>query len=382
MPRAPRTLPGVRRIVLPSGNVSWEAVCDIGGDGTRRQLRRRFRTREQAEAWRLDKLAERRAGAVTDPGGLTVAALIGRWLALPSPRRSPQTRMLYRTAWERLGAPRWGGVRLDRVRPAALQAWVDDLAESGTPPSSLRHALLCLRGALEQAVAWELLPRNPARSLAPPPVEPVRDVRPPTVAEVRRLLARADDPDAALWRLLAATGLRIGEALVLEWGDLDLDGGVLAVRRHLTGGIDGERLIAEGAKSRAGVRSLALDPATVAALRRHRAAQNGRRLALGEGWKSIDLVFDDGEGDVQRPSTVRRRLARSCVAVGIRTVTPHSLRHHHQTVLDMAGVRGAVSRARLGHASEAMTARYTHGSDEEGRAAADAVAAALDEEAG
>ena len=59
--------------------------------------------------------------------------------------------------------------------------------------------------------------------------------------------ADAQDPDLALgWRLLAATGMRRGEALALRWRDVDLDAGRLTVRRSVGVVKDkgaGERLV-------------------------------------------------------------------------------------------------------------------------------------------
>src|SRR5262249_59892686 len=56
----------------------------------------------------------------------------------------------------------------------------------------------------------------------------------PSVATFRRLFeATAEHRLYPLWVLLATTGLRIGEALALSWGDVDLRRGRLSVRRAL-----------------------------------------------------------------------------------------------------------------------------------------------------
>ena len=106
-----------------------------------------------------------------------------------------------------------------------------------------------------------------------------------TAPELARFLSWADaqDPDLALgWRLLAATGMRRGEALALRWRDVDLEAGRLAVRRSV--GVvkiksAGERLV-EGPTKTGRSRVVELDAGTVAALRAYRAARGGLALDL------------------------------------------------------------------------------------------------------
>src|SRR5688500_1351151 len=100
------------------------------------------------------------------------------------------------------------------------------------------------------------------------------------------LVRRRGPRDLAMaWRLLAATGMRRGEALALRWRDVDLDAGRLAVRRSVgvvktTGA--GEHLV-EGPTKTGQSRVVDLDSGTVAALRAYRAAR---------GLVTLDLVRD------------------------------------------------------------------------------------------
>jgi integrase len=109
-----------------------------------------------------------------------------------------------------------------------------------------------------------------------------------TAAELGRFLGWADAEDQDLakgWRLLAATGMRRGDALALRCRDIDLDAGRLAVRRSVgvvkTKGA-GEQLI-EGPTKTGRARVVDLDPGTVAALRAYRAAR---------GLLALDFVRD------------------------------------------------------------------------------------------
>ena len=86
----------------------------------------------------------------------------------------------------------------------------------------------------------------------------------------------ADDRLYALWHLLVFRGLRRSEAVWLSWVDVDLDAATATVRA-------GSQDRWDGPKSEASERTVALDPGTVAVLRRHRRAQQELRLALGRG---------------------------------------------------------------------------------------------------
>jgi integrase len=83
--------------------------------------------------------------------------------------------------------------------------------------------------------------------------------------------------------------MRRGEVAGLRWVDVDLDAGRVSPRRPRVV-VNHEVLVSES-KTAKGRRSIALDPATVAALRDHRRWQLEERLAVGPGWEDSGLVF-------------------------------------------------------------------------------------------
>jgi integrase len=74
------------------------------------------------------------------------------------------------------------------------------------------------------------------------------------------------------------------------WDDCDLDKGTLAIRRTLSRGKGGTWELGQP-KTASGRRSIALPASCVAALRKHRAAQNAERLRLGPLWDDRGFVF-------------------------------------------------------------------------------------------
>jgi integrase len=157
-------------------------------------------------------------------------------------------------------------------------------------------------------------------------------------------------------------GVRLGEVCALAWADVDFAGATIRVHRHLERRKGGGWRIAEGTKTDAGDRVVDLTPATVAALKAHRATQIERRLKLGAGWRDLGLVFDRGDGDHERPGIVQHAFDRAVRRAGLPRLTPHGLRHTSGALMAEAGYRPHLMKDRLGHASIVQTDQYTHAS--------------------
>jgi integrase len=177
-----------------------------------------------------------------------------------------------------------------------------------------------------------------------------RDVRALTTEQLATLLAVAPARHRLLLRLVAAIGLRIGEALALRWGDLALDGDrpVVKVRRSLRNGTF------KPPKSKYGRRQVPVDFDLVRELR--------SAHAITEHPGERDLVFCSGDGRPLACSNLRRRvMVPAAQEAGVPWAGFHSLRHTCASRLFAEG-RNAVQVQRwLGHHSPAFTlARYVH----------------------
>ncbi|SFT53928.1 Phage integrase family protein [Geodermatophilus amargosae] len=186
------------------------------------------------------------------------------------------------------------------------------------------------------------------------------------------------------WRLLAATGMRRGEALALRWRDVDLDGSRLQVRRSL--GVvkakgAGEQLV-EGPTKTGQAGGVHIDPDTVAALRTYRATRGSLSPELV---RDAALVLGNLDGSHRHPERYSRRFLEQVVQAGralgedqLPRIRLHDLRHTHATLLLAAGEPVKVVSERLGHASATITLTvYQHVHPGMGRQAADRFAALL-----
>ncbi len=268
--------------------------------------------------------------------GVSFGPFLEHWLRFKAPGLSPTTTDRYRYAAKSLRPLH--ATNLCDLTTRDLDLLYADLSTAGKSPATIRKIHNVAHGALRQALAWDLLPSNPAERAEPPPVRQPT-ITPPTVSEVRALIEGADPDFALLLTLAATTGCRRGELLALRWEDIDFGGLTLRVSRSTTpGGLE------RPTKSNR-VRILALDDSTTAELRIARqGAPPGNRLFP-------HLSRSDGVG---------LRFRRLCQRLGI-TCRFHDLRHFCATQLLAAGVDYVTVSQRLGHSSPAVTMQiYAH----------------------
>jgi integrase len=156
--------------------------------------------------------------------------------------------------------------------------------------------------------------------------------------------AEEDAQDAELFRVLAYTGLRLGEALALQWGDIDFNGRRVIVQRAVSGNVEGPT---KGWQ----VRYVPLaDPARDAL---------ERLLAREDFTQREDYVFCNRLGGRLDGSALRRRYHAARKAAGLRHVKLHGLRHGAGSLVARHTDAVFVQHF-LGHAKLATTERYMH----------------------
>jgi len=349
---------------------TWEVSVSLQRDPATGRRRRRYLTvrgsRKDAERALAAALAQLDSGLDVSPGKITVADFLLRWLrdyAVSNVAQSTLQR--YQGIVEHHLVPALGHLKLRELRPAHIQhAYAsfnrrDRRAAPLSPKTIFEHHAL-LRTALNWAVRWQLLSRNPAQFTAPPrPQRP--QMRVMSVEEAQRFLeVAAATPHHALLYLALATGGRLGELLALRWQDVDLEMGVLQITRTARFA-KGQGVTFGQPKTHRSRRPVALSPETVGVLREHKRRQLGYRLQLGGGYEDQGLVFTDGWGRPLYDSTVRRAFYNITREAGIERLRIHDLRHTAATLMLRAGVNPKVVSERLGHATVSITLdTYSH----------------------
>jgi integrase len=304
----------------------------------------------------------------------TVADLCARYVRSRSTDWSPNTRRDHPATIDRWIVPRLGDMDVTKVRVRDVEQLIDAIAAEH--PATARKVLAILRSAFEDALRWELVTRNPARSARPP-----RKAKPRTTAPPLDLVRAAIDDTtpamATIIRLAVVTGCRRGELLGLQWGDVDLDAGSVAVSRAVVGAQG--TLTVKGTKT-GRVKVLALDGHTVAAVKAWRRQCVEDALAFGVKVQPDHYLFAQRPDGRQPwwPETLTHKWRRLADAHGLTGVRFHDLRHATATTMIAAGVDPKTAADRLGHDPSVMLGIYTHAVPARDQAAADIMGAALD----
>lgn len=232
----------------------WDAPAkvdpDTGAVVRAQKSKGGFRTQKDAQRFLQEALPKVADGTYVEPSSEPLAVFLRQWMQAIEANVKPLTSRRYRQTIEGQIAPRAiGSIPLARISPADVLAFMAELERCSDPScehtggncrglavASRSTVLAVLRRALNDAVAWEKIARNPAARIKPPRVGQTR-VTAWTANELRRFLEYvADDRLAALWRLGAMTGMRRGELCGLRWQDVDLEAGLLRVERDRTAG--------------------------------------------------------------------------------------------------------------------------------------------------
>jgi integrase len=346
----------------------WAIVIDVRDPqaGKRKQRWYSFKgTKRQAQVECARLISEIQSGTAVEPSRMTVAAFLDRWIEHMQGQVSPRSHERYAEIARKNIAPLLGGLMLTKLRPEQISvAYAKALAsgrrdgQGGLSPRTVTHMHRVLREALQQALRWQLLPRNPADAVKPPKVE--RKQMKVLDTDGTAALIEAARPYRIFVPILlgALCGLRRGEIAALRWRSLDLEAG------HL-------RVVASIEQTKAGCREketksgrdrvVALPSTLVAELRRHRTEQAQELLQLGVRLTDDHHVVAQADGTPLQPNSLTHAFADFLEAHGLQRVRLHDLRHSHATHLLAAGIHPKVASERLGHSKIGITLDlYSH----------------------
>ncbi len=349
------------------GSRAWVAHATWNEGGRRRQTKRTFKTKREAQDALVELLASRRSGTFVEPSRLTLRSYLAQWLSgLVNIGRAPTTLRNYRGKVDLYVLPRIGDMPLQELRATDLDALYADLLTHGGTRGDGRLSLatvhqvhVILGKALHDAERKGLVSRSVARLASPPTLTAARSQAPEmnvwTPAELQTFLASLEgDPWAAVLHVLAMTGMRRSEAVALRWSDVDFHRSRLTIHQAATF-LDGNEVVGTP-KSRRSRRVIDLDAMTVAVLRRQRAQQLEQRMFVGAGAPDDDSrVFGLADGRPMRGDSVTSAFGRLVRRSGLPQIRLHDLRHTHATHLLAAGVNIKLASERLGHASVSFT---------------------------
>ncbi len=299
----------------------------------------------------------------------TLRAYAEQWVRGLNANLKASTVRFYTDNLTRHVLPLLGGRPLSSISRADGRLLITVSREKGLKLATVKGISRTLSSLLSQAMEDEKLPVNPCLRMGRylrRGDEPKRVIQPLSREEAAHLVAVAAAEFSRWhpWVLCALrTGMRAGELLALQWGDIDWYGGFIVVQRNLVRGV----LTSPKSHQRRRVDMSAQLAATLLALRR---ARRARCLAKGEEMPA--WVFPSLEGTPLEERNVRHVFTRLLERAELRQVRIHDLRHTYASLLLQQGESIVYVKEQLGHASIQITVdTYGHLMPGANRAAVD-----------
>ena len=327
------------------------------GGGVRRW--RTFGTKRDAEDFLAKTIPEvRQCKRAVVPTTITVAAYAERWLGLIASTVKPRTLASY-TGMVRLHLlPAFGAWRVQHLDKGGIKSMLAGKLAAGLSRNTVRIIHATLRAMLRAAVDDGVMLLNPAEKLGRqlhlvlPKAVRQEEIKAMTREQRQRFLitaARVTPRYYPLFFTLAGTGIRLGEALALQWDDIDGLAREIRVRRSLSRGEVGTPKAGHGRT---------VDLSQMLAETLGTLGQCRTREAPLLGWQTLPpWVFCTRAGTPMDESKVRRAMRHVLQEAKLPLhFSPHCLRHSYASLMLQQGESLTYVQRQLGHASINLTA--------------------------
>ena len=292
---------------------------------------------------------------------MTYAEWAAYWLKNTADCREETTGAKYAEALESTILPALGEKRLNEITEEIITAFLAAEQEKGKSVARLATLRSVLTVSLKSAVSHRLIPRNPCAS-----VKLARRPRGENAIlkeeDLRRLIREYGDHrylPAILMMLFL--GLRIGEAIGLDWDKADPEAGTVTVCQQVVGYYAQQRTqqrLVDHTKNRT-ERTLPLcDPA-------REILQNLKEKAEREYGKAEGPVFREADGSRLVYHKVYYEFRKIMAAIGRPDIHPHSLRHTAASALLYTTGDLLLVKEFLGHRSVRSSERYPEATERE-----------------
>jgi integrase len=284
---------------------------------------------------------------LTEAGPETVAELIAHYklkeLAGDDQRKKAfSTRAAYECYLRAWILPRWGELKLDQIKPVAVEEWLGSIKRARGTKAKIRNIMSAL---FQHAMRYEWIERNPIQLVR----QSAKRERTPEVLELHELqglLGKLAVRERTLVLLDAATGLRVSELLALRWRDVNFDSLELSVTRSIWHQVLGD------CKTEASAKPVPMDESMSADLQRWRRQSP---YPMPDDW-----IFASPSMGGKQPywpdNLMKRYIQPVAHAAGIhKNIGWHTFRHSFGTLLKANGEDVKTVQELLRHANSRIT---------------------------
>jgi integrase len=282
-----------------------------------------------------------------------------------------------------------GGMLVSKLSFRKIQLFITSLAKDGVNQKtgtglsikSQKSYLTFISDVMLYAKRCGIIEHNPCRDIVFTKTES-KDKTVYSLDEAKSLLLAIDSKAPTeyklLFNLLAYCGMRKGEALGLEYKDIDFDKSVLTISRT-SNYHEGYGVYTDTPKTKASYRTLYIQPKIIDLIKQVQAEQQERAEQCGDQWEDTDRLFVNWCGKPLHPNIPYKWLKRFCESESIPFKGLHSFRHFVATQALTSGVDVKSVSAMLGHSQTSTTLNvYAHAVQQANEKALNSVAALLE----
>ena len=342
----------------------WEGRYVVGHDPiTGKMISRNVLGKTQAEVKEKLRTAIENSKRLdyTQTRKYTVGQWMDEWFeAYAKVKVRPSSHQTYKGYIENHIKPNIGDIPIEKLTSLQLQKFYRLLLTEGRVPriesekqpkglsaKTVRNINQVISSAMDMAVRHKLILTNPTEGCELPKIEH-REMKTLPAEQLGAFLREAKESGVyELYYMDLATGLRRGELLGLKWEDIDLQNGIIHVRRQVAR-VDGE-VKEMPLKTKNSYRNISISQDAVA------------MLTEMEAHRSSDYVFPSSTGGLISPDSVNNMLHRVLKRAGLPSIRFHDLRHTFATLALQNGVDIKTVSGILGHFSAGFTLdTYAH----------------------
>lgn len=300
--------------------------------------------------WLLENRNQLRQGILPADDTVTLGEFLNSYMETVGTQiLRPTTQKMYNSYIRVHIIPKVGRIKLKDLRPDHLQALYRQKLSEDLSKRTVQIIHGIIRRALNQAVSWQLIPRNVC-SLVHAPRPDKKTASFYTKEQLSTLLTAVKGHRWELvYILLVYGGFREGEVLGIHAEDCDMVNRAINVR-HQVVTIQGGMIIGEP-KTKTSRRVVTLPIVAYNALKSH----------LEQLQRKQGLIFTTSSGKPISPRNLIRHFKQTIEEAGLPDLTVHGLRHSHASLLLAGGENPKLVQERLGHSTISLTLDlYSH----------------------
>lgn len=299
------------------GTNVWQISVFLGKDDSGKKLNHYETitgTKTQAKARGAELEAEIKLKTNGKGKSMTVGQMLDFWLTEIEKTIYERTYEKYQWHVKKL-KPLVGDLELHEIKPLDIKQRLDTI--EGLAPRTIKDLYCTLRTAFNLASTWDLVREDVMRGIKAPQIgHQERDVLKEDQLKYFIEVAKEYKHYLVL-RILALTGMRIGEALGLKWGDIYWDSGEVTILRSA----NTRSRELKDTKTKQSPRTIVLDDETLLLLKQHKKEMLKSKIGLNE------LIFQSEEGRPLRYNAIRRTKEKVLKKTGLQHIRLHDLRH-------------------------------------------------------